>query len=76
MRIRSVVAAVMLLAGRVQAQEPAHWKLVEEWRVGGAVDGPLSLNNVRAVLPMADGRIVILGVKWRPRAHGDARAMG
>ena len=60
MRICSAMVAALLLTGPAQAQEPAHWRLVEEWRVGGAVDGALSLNNVRAVLPMADGRIVIL----------------
>lgn len=52
------VVRVMLLsgitAGALAAQQPAKWRLVEEWRVGGEVDGPHSFGDVRALayLPM------------------------
>jgi hypothetical protein len=40
-------------------QKVPHWNLVEEWRVGGEVTGPLSLTNVQAIRVLPDGRLVI-----------------
>lgn len=36
------------------------WRLIEEWKVGGEADGPLSFDNVRGMRPLADGRLALL----------------
>jgi hypothetical protein len=47
----------------VSAQSPARWRLVEDWRVGGEVDGPHSLGDVRGLGLLRDGRLVVLDAR-------------
>ena len=55
-----LAASLAISAG---AQQPAKWRLVEEWRVGGEPDGALSFTDVRGMRVMPDGRLVILDYK-------------
>jgi len=45
------------------AQQPAKWRLVEEWRVGGEVEGPHSLVDIRGMGVLPTGQIVIVDAK-------------
>lgn len=55
------------------AQRPATWRLVEEWRVGGAPEGPHSFTDVRGMSVRRDGSIVVLDAKDRQLHWLDAR---
>ena len=57
------VLVMLLAASPVLTQQPAKWRLVEEWRVGGEVDGPHSFGDVRGMGLLPDGRIVLLDYK-------------
>ncbi|HKS06054.1 MAG TPA: 6-bladed beta-propeller [Gemmatimonadaceae bacterium] len=57
------IAVLMANAPTLAAQQPAKWRLVEEWRVGGEVEGPHSFTDVRGLAVFADGRIVVLDAK-------------
>lgn len=74
--IAARVVRVMLLsgitAGALAAQQPAKWRLVEEWRVGGEVDGPHSFGDVRALAYLPDGRIVVLDARDQQVHYLDA----
>lgn len=54
------IAIAVLVACTAQAQTPAKWQFVEEWRVGGDTAGPHFLLDVRAIEVLRDGRIVIV----------------
>ena len=59
-----LVTIILLLTGAVEhRQQPATWRLVEEWRVGGAVTGPHSFGDVRGMGILPDGRIVLVDNK-------------
>jgi hypothetical protein len=62
-----------MLAIPAPAQQPARWRLVEEWRVGGAVDGPHSLGDVRGLGVLPDGHIVVLDYKDQQLHFLDAK---
>jgi hypothetical protein len=53
----------MLLTGLATQQPTPKWRLVEEWRVGGEVDGPHSLGDVRGLGLLPGGGIVLLDAK-------------
>ena len=55
--------AILFAASTALAQQPARWRLVEEWRVGGAVEGPHSFGDIRGMAIMPDGRIVLVDYK-------------
>jgi hypothetical protein len=54
---------MLFAASTVCAQQPAKWRLVEEWRVGGEVEGPHSFGDIRGMAIMPDGRIVLVDYK-------------
>jgi hypothetical protein len=54
----------LLLAAWAGTQQPAgQWRLVEEWRVGGAVDGPHSFGDVRGMGVQPNGGIVLIDAR-------------
>jgi hypothetical protein len=60
----SLFAALCVMAiPPLPAQQPARWRLVEEWRVGGEVDGPHSFGDVRGMGVLPDGRIVLVDAR-------------
>ena len=58
----AILLAALVIA-TADAQPPARWRLVEEWRVGGEPDGPHSFTDVRGLGVLGDGRIVVLDAK-------------
>jgi hypothetical protein len=54
---------MIVVAAPLVAQPPERWRLVEEWRVGGEVDGPHSFGDVRGMAVMANGRIALIEFK-------------
>ena len=63
MRVCCLAALLAVGLWPMDAQVPSQWRLVEEWRVGGAVDGPHSFTNVRSLVVQPDGRLVVLESK-------------
>lgn len=64
MRLRSHLPLLLIGAAPVaRAQTPAPWRLVEEWRVGGEVDGPYSFVDVRGLGLLPDGGVVLVDYK-------------
>jgi hypothetical protein len=51
---------IFALAANVHAQSPAQWRLIEEWRVGGAAEGPHFLLDVRAIATLPDGNLAVV----------------
>jgi hypothetical protein len=64
---------MLAIPAAAPAQQPARWRLVEEWRVGGAVDGPHSLGDVRGMGLFADGHIVLFDAKDQQVHYLDAK---
>lgn len=60
--IRATLMACVATSA-LAAQQPARWRLVEEWRVGGEVDGAHSFGDVRGMGLLPDGRIVVLDAR-------------
>ncbi len=58
MLLGATIGSVFALA--MTLQQPAQWRLVEEWRVGGEVNGPLSFGDVRGMGVLPGGGIVVL----------------
>ena len=56
-----------------RAQPTQRWRLVEEWRVGGAEDGPHSLGDVRGLGVLRNGTLVVLDAKDQQVHFLDAR---
>jgi hypothetical protein len=54
---------ILATATAAAAQEPATWRLAEEWRVGGEVEGPHSFLDVRGMDLLTDGRIVLFDAR-------------
>lgn len=52
-----------IAAGALAAQQPSRWRLVEEWRVGGEVDGPHSFGDVRGMGVLPGAGLVVLDVR-------------
>src|SRR5262245_49269584 len=63
--MRTVLAAAfpLVFAQTALAQQPAQWRLVQDWRVGGEVDGAHSFTDARAMIVLTDGRVVVLEAK-------------
>lgn len=67
--INSRVHAIVLVIGLVvvhcmapgvaRPQSPPTWRLEEEWRKGGAADGPYFFDKVRGLAPLPNGRILV-----------------
>jgi hypothetical protein len=67
-------ALMMLVAATAAyAQQPANWRLVEEWRVGGEVTGPHSFGDVRGMGLLPNGGIVLFEYKDQQVHFLDAR---
>jgi hypothetical protein len=58
--VRTVLLLALVVAAPGLAQQPARWRLVEEWRVGGAVQGPHAFDAVRDIEALPDGRLLVL----------------
>jgi len=59
-----LISSILVGVGtQLHAQQPARWRLVEEWRVGGDVEGPHSFGDVRGMGLLPDGRIVLVEYK-------------
>jgi hypothetical protein len=58
-----ILIVMLFAASTALAQQPAKWRLVEEWRVGGDVDGPHSFADTRGMALLPDGRIAIVDYK-------------
>jgi hypothetical protein len=58
--IRTSLLAAFAATVPATAQQPARWRLVEEWRVGGAVQGPHAFDNVRDIDALPGGRLIVL----------------
>jgi hypothetical protein len=54
------VFAALACAAPVFAQQTVRWRLVEEWRVGGAVQGAHAFDGVRDIEVLPDGRLLVL----------------
>lgn len=67
-----VPLAIVLTALAIQPPV-AKWRLVEEWRVGGEVEGPHSFGDVRGLGLLPDGGIVLLDAKDQQVHYLDAR---
>ncbi len=65
--------ALALTVCVVAPEPPAKWHLVEEWRVGGNVDGPYSLTDIRGMAILPNGHIVILDHQDQQLHFLDAR---
>lgn len=70
MPFRIAFACVYLLVHPIQAQQ---WRLVEEWRVGGEVEGAHSFQDVRALELLPNGGLVVLEFKDQQLHFLDAR---
>lgn len=69
-----MIAAFAILLVSVATQQPAaKWRLVEEWRVGGEVEGPHSFGDVRGLGLLPGGAIVLLDAKDQQIHYLDAR---
>jgi len=60
MHLRNALLTAVAVAAQAAAQQPARWRLVEEWRVGGAVQGAHAFDAVRDIKALPDGRLVVL----------------
>jgi hypothetical protein len=69
----AIIIAALLLSAAAPAQSPARWRLIEEWRIGGAADGAYSFNDVRGLGILKDGRIVLVENKDKQVRFYDAR---
>lgn len=56
-RVAAALLGICLLAPAAHGQT---WRLVEEWRVGGEVEGAYSFHDVRALERLPNGGIVVL----------------
>ena len=60
---RLAMFLTLVLAAGSGAQQPARWRMVEEWRVGGAADGPHFLGDPRGLGATKAGGVVVLEYK-------------
>jgi hypothetical protein len=62
MRMNSILAvgAALLLAVPAVAQQVPTWRLVEEWRVGGEVEGAPSFSDPRGLQRLPNGGYVVI----------------
>lgn len=63
MRTNALAVLVLFVSTLAGAQQPATWRLLEEWRVGGEPDGALSFNDVRALRVLPNGQLAVLEFK-------------
>lgn len=53
----------LAVASTAFAQAPREWRLIEEWRVGGEVEGPYSFVDVRGLSVLPNGGVVLVDYK-------------
>lgn len=63
MMARLRLLAIMLLVMPATAAAQAHWRLVEDLRIGGAETGPTSFDEIRDIAVDSSGRIDVLDYK-------------
>lgn len=69
-----MIIAISTLITNLATQQPAQqWRLVEEWRVGGEVEGPHSFGDVRGLGLLPGGALVVLDAKDQQLHYLDAR---
>jgi hypothetical protein len=66
-------AALFVCAVPAVAQQAPTWRLVEEWRVGGEVEGALSFSDPRGLQRLPNGGLVVLDFKDQQIHFFDAR---